>query len=75
MFNRRQTCSLEKRYIHKEAHLVWLEINVTLARDNSGNPLHFIAAVHGIRQRKEHSHQHCRVCRLLHKLLFGHLMF
>ncbi|WP_281278080.1 sensor domain-containing protein [Pseudomonas luteola] len=54
MFNRRQTYSLEKRYIHKDGHLVWVAIDVTLVRDGAGNPLHFIAAVHDIRQRKEH---------------------
>ena len=54
MFNRRQTYSLEKRYIHKAGHLVWVAIDVTLVRDGAGNPLHFIAAVHDIRQRKEH---------------------
>lgn len=54
MFNRRQTYSLEKRYIHKAGHLAWVAIDVTLVRDGAGNPLHFIAAVHDIRQRKEH---------------------
>ncbi|MFK4135718.1 diguanylate cyclase domain-containing protein [Pseudomonas luteola] len=54
MFIRRQAYSLEKRYIHKDGRLIWVEIHVTLVRDASGNPLHFIAVVHEIGQRKEH---------------------
>jgi PAS domain S-box-containing protein len=45
-------CALEKRYIRKDGSITWAEITVTLIRDEAGAPLHFVATIHGIDQRK-----------------------
>jgi len=45
--------SFEKRYIKKDGHLVWVKLTVSLLREESGNPIHFISAVIDITKRKE----------------------
>lgn len=43
---------MEKRYIHKQGHVVWILLNVTLQRDDWGRALHAIAIVQDISERK-----------------------
>lgn len=49
----RETYTLEKRYRHADGHAVWVNIRVSLARDDAGHPSHFIAVVENIQARKE----------------------
>lgn len=44
--------SMEKRYIRKSGWVVWANLTVSLHRDASGRPLHFIAIVEDIEARK-----------------------
>lgn len=44
---------MEKRYFHKEGHLVWALLNVTLTRDASGEPRYLISQVQDITERKK----------------------
>lgn len=44
---------LEKRYYHKQGHVVWAAISVSLVHDAQGMPLYFISQVQNITQRKE----------------------
>jgi diguanylate cyclase (GGDEF)-like protein/PAS domain S-box-containing protein len=44
---------VEKRYRHAWGHLVWVQLSVSLVRDDDGRPLHVIAQVQDISQRKE----------------------
>jgi PAS domain S-box-containing protein len=48
-----RTYQMEKRYIHKRGHVVWITLNVSLVRDSSGNPLYFISQVQDVTERKE----------------------
>jgi len=43
----------EKRYIHKNGNIVWVDISTFLMRDNTGNPLNFITEIYDITERKE----------------------
>jgi PAS domain S-box-containing protein len=45
-------CALEKRYLRKDGSYTWAEITATLIRDEADRPLHFVATIHGIDQRK-----------------------
>ncbi len=44
--------SMEKRYIHKEGHIVWANLTGSLQHDDEGNPLYFINVVEDISRRK-----------------------
>jgi PAS domain S-box-containing protein len=48
----RRFYQLEKRYIHREGHAVWIRLTASLARDALGDPLHAIAQVEDITDRK-----------------------
>jgi len=50
--NRRDSGILEKRYWRHDGSLMWVELCVSLLRDNEGQPLHFIAVVLDITLRK-----------------------
>ena len=49
---RRRFYQLEKRYIHREGHAVWIRLTASLARDAHGAPVHVIAQVEDITDRK-----------------------
>ena len=42
----------EKRYIHKNGNIVWVDISTFLQRDSAGNPMHFITEIIDITERK-----------------------
>jgi PAS domain S-box-containing protein len=43
---------IEKRYIHKDGHIVWITLSVQAMRDEHGKVLYFISAIHDITARK-----------------------
>ena len=47
------TYSMEKRYFHKDGSIVWINLTVSLVRDESGRPKHFISVIEDITERKQ----------------------
>lgn len=48
---------LEKRYIHKQGHIVWVLLSGSLVRSDQGQPLYFIAQAQDISARKQAEEQ------------------
>jgi PAS domain S-box-containing protein len=44
--------NLEKRYFHKDGHIVWILLSVSLVHDVHGQPLYFFSQVQDITQSK-----------------------
>jgi PAS domain S-box-containing protein len=44
---------LEKRYIHKRGHLVWVHLSVSVVRDALGRPLYQVGLIEDITRRRE----------------------
>jgi PAS domain S-box-containing protein len=43
---------LEKRYIHKDGHTLWVYLNCSVVEDDAGKPVHFITYIRDITDRK-----------------------
>ena len=43
---------LEKRYIHKDGHTIWVYLNCSVVEDDNGQPIHFITYIRDITDRK-----------------------
>jgi PAS domain S-box-containing protein len=52
-----RTYQIEKRYFHKQGHIVWILLNVSLVRDHYNCPLYFIAQIQNISERKQAEEQ------------------
>ena len=64
-----RTAQIEKRYVHKEGHVVWVLLTSSLVEDEEGEPLYFVTQVQDVTERKalEEGLQH----RAFHDLLTG----
>ena len=47
-----KTFTLEKRYIHKTGHLLWVKVSLSLVRDYQGEPLYLIKQIDDITDKK-----------------------
>lgn len=57
--------TVEKRFIHKQGHLVWARLTLSLVRDAQGRPDYEIAVVEDITQRKQAEQALAEKARLL----------
>ncbi len=48
---------MEKRYIRKDKKLVWIQLSVSISRDEDNAPLYFIAQIEDITERKQRHEQ------------------
>ena len=48
-----ETYSMEKRYFRKDKRIVWINLSVSLVRNETGDPKYFIAVVEDITTRKQ----------------------
>jgi two-component system sensor histidine kinase/response regulator len=44
---------VEKRYLHRDGHIVWVQVLVSLVRDENNEPLHFVSQILDVTQRRE----------------------
>jgi two-component system CheB/CheR fusion protein len=44
--------ALEKRYVRKDGHIVWVNLTVALQHDEAGQPAHYLVVVQDITDRK-----------------------
>ena len=44
---------LEKRYIHRDGHIVWAYLNCSMVTDSKGNPVCFLGYIRDITDRKQ----------------------
>jgi PAS domain S-box-containing protein len=49
---RARSYQMEKRYIHRAGHTVWIRLTGSLVRDREGKPAHFVAQIEDITARK-----------------------
>jgi diguanylate cyclase (GGDEF)-like protein/PAS domain S-box-containing protein len=48
---------MEKRYLHKRGHPVWIMLSVSLARNEEGRPLYFVSQIQDITRQKGHEEE------------------
>jgi diguanylate cyclase (GGDEF)-like protein/PAS domain S-box-containing protein len=47
-----RTYQVEKRYFHKDGHVVWVLLSVSLVQDEGGEPLYFVSQIQDASKRK-----------------------
>jgi PAS domain S-box-containing protein len=50
---KRDSYQLEKRYFHKDGHVVWIDLMVSLVRNDAGDPIYCVAVAKNITHRKQ----------------------
>ena len=50
---RANSYQMEKRYHHKDGHVVWVNLHVSLARNRDNKPIHFISQIQDITEARE----------------------
>lgn len=59
---------MEKRYVHKQGGVIWVQLSGSVVRDESGQPFYFIAQVQDITARKSAEAEAARRLRQVERL-------
>jgi diguanylate cyclase (GGDEF)-like protein/PAS domain S-box-containing protein len=43
----------EKRYLHADGHVIWIDLSATIVRDREGRPMYLLSQMQDISERKE----------------------
>jgi PAS domain S-box-containing protein len=62
-----RVAGLEKRYLTRSGGIVWVRKSASMARDNEGNPLSYVAAVENVTERKISEEARAELARELEK--------
>lgn len=57
------TYQMEKRYIHREGHIVYVQLNVSLVKNEDGTPRFFISQIQDITDKKQLESELARMAR------------
>ena len=69
MVGKLETYTVEKRYVHKDGHVVWVEVAASRVDDAAGQPLYGIRVVRDISERrKAEEHQRLLINELNHRV-------
>ncbi|HSO73978.1 MAG TPA: PAS domain S-box protein, partial [Blastocatellia bacterium] len=49
--------TMEKRYYHKDGHIVWANLSTTVVRNAEGTPLYLVSQIHDISERNRSGEQ------------------
>jgi PAS domain S-box-containing protein len=58
---RRESFQMEKRYVHKLGHAVWIQLNVSLVWNADGTPRHFVAQIQDITEKRRAEEQRTKL--------------
>ena len=67
-----RTYQMEKRYLHKQGQIVWIRLSVSLVRDVTGEPLHFVSQIEDITAAK-HADESLREAQARIEAIFHHI--
>lgn len=65
----RKSVRWEKRYIHKNGSIVWVDISTKLQHDNDGKPLYFITSIIDITKRKRDEEENSQLLTIIENSL------
>jgi PAS domain S-box-containing protein len=60
---------MENKYITREGGIVWVNLTVSLVRDNAGKPAYFLSVIEDITKRKEFQEERDRILNLSRDLI------
>jgi diguanylate cyclase (GGDEF)-like protein/PAS domain S-box-containing protein len=67
-----RTYQVEKRYVHKKGHVVWVLLSVSLVHDEESKPLYFVSQLQDVSERKR-AEQKIRDAEARYRTLVEHL--